>query len=195
MITFQVPGYLRDISMNLSIYTSRLRSESHILNRRERFLKAITYPLAKRLERRRAAYEAESREQRRELGLDSWDGFAWAEERQEDGLRIKRVWDGESEEWIVARNSGEWRSFSPCDTDERDVEGDEEEKHNEEEAGEAEDEEGESEEEEKDAEDQLEPGPLSPTQTKDGTVAEVDGGRRSMSRHTTKKSAEYRGGR
>lgn len=59
---------------------------------------------------------------RRDLGLDSWDGFAWAEQMQDDGQRVKREWDSAKKEWVVVPNLGSERSVSPCDMRQRVIE-------------------------------------------------------------------------
>jgi hypothetical protein len=64
-------------------------------------------------ERRKKNKEGERN--RRDLGLDSWDGFAWAKQRQEDGQRVKRERDAARKEWVVVPNLGLERSVSPCD--------------------------------------------------------------------------------
>lgn len=93
----------------------RLRANIPYRSRRVRFLTAISSILSKRREKKiRAAEEEEGERQGRNLGINSWDGFAWAEQRQGDGLRVKRVWDEVAREWIVVLNMGRERSISPC---------------------------------------------------------------------------------
>jgi hypothetical protein len=65
------------------------------------------------IERRQKKKEGKRRS--RDLGLDSWDGFAWAEQRQDDGQEEKRVWDHAKKEWVVVPNLGLERSVSPYD--------------------------------------------------------------------------------
>ena len=74
-------------------------------------------------ERRKKNKEGERN--RRDLGLDSWDGFAWAKQRQEDGQRVKRERDAAKKEWVVVPNLGLERSVSPCDMTQRVTEEDE----------------------------------------------------------------------
>ena len=100
----------RDMSSTPSIDPRLAGQASHqYRNRKERFLAGIK----SLIERKKKGKEGERR--RRDLGLDSWDGFAWAEQRQEDSQRVKRVWDSAKKEWIVVPNLGLERSVSPCD--------------------------------------------------------------------------------
>lgn len=77
-------------------------------SRKERFLTGLKSLIGCRQKK-------EGDRSRRDLGLDSWDGFAWAGQRQGDCRRVKRVWDSAKKEWVVVPNLGRERSVSPCD--------------------------------------------------------------------------------
>lgn len=74
-------------------------------------------------ERRRRKKEGERN--RRDLGLDSWDRIALAEQRQDDGQRAKREWDSAKKEWVVVPDLSLERSISLCDMRQRVTEEDE----------------------------------------------------------------------
>ncbi len=98
----------RDMSSSIN---PRLAREALLQGRscKERFLIGIKSIF----ERRKKKQDGER--SKRDLGLDSWDGFAWAERRQVDGQRAEKVWDSARKEWVVVPNLGLERSVSPCD--------------------------------------------------------------------------------
>lgn len=113
----------RDMSSTLSV-DPRLaeHASQQCRNRKERFLTSIKSVLKRKKNRK------EGEKWGADLGLDSWDGFAWAEQRQ-DGQRVKRVWDYTKKEWVVVPNLGLERSVSPCDMRREVTEEEEEHEH------------------------------------------------------------------